>query len=194
MSSFLEFAANAAATVSIMLAARNSVHTWWTGIVGCVLFMLLFYGARLYADVALQAFFVATSAFGWWQWLRGDAGKPLAITRAALAHLITVTLVGAVAVAGYGTLLYRFTDAYAPFVDSAVLVLSVIAQLLLMQRRLESWLFWLVVNSIAVPLYANRGLYVTAVLYAVYWVNAIIAWLMWRRLMRPSPVVAVAAS
>ena len=190
MSSLLEIAANAAVTVSILLAARNSVHTWWTGIVGCVLFMLLFYGARLYADVALQAFFVATSALGWWQWLRGDAGKPLAITRAALAHLVTVTLVGAVAVVGYGTLLYRFTDAYAPFVDSAVLVFSVIAQLLLMQRRLESWLFWLVVNSIAVPLYANRGLYVTAVLNAVYWVNAIIAWLMWQRLMRSAPLVA----
>lgn len=190
MSSLLEIAANAAVTVSILLAARNSVHTWWTGIVGCVLFMLLFYGARLYADVALQAFFVATSALGWWQWLRGDAGKPLAITRAALAHLVTVTLIGAVAVAGYGTLLYRFTDAYAPFVDSAVLVLSVIAQLLLMQRRLESWLFWVVVNSIAVPLYANRGLYVTAVIYAVYWVNAIIAWLVWQRLMRSAPLVA----
>ena len=190
MSSLLEIAANAAVTVSILLAARNSVHTWWTGIVGCVLFMLLFYGARLYADVALQAFFVATSALGWWQWLRGDAGKPLVITRAALAHLVTVTLVGAVAVVGYGTLLYRFTDAYAPFVDSAVLVFSVIAQLLLMQRRLESWLFWLVVNSIAVPLYANRGLYVTAVLNAVYWVNAIIAWLMWQRLMRSAPLVA----
>jgi nicotinamide mononucleotide transporter len=40
---WLEWLANAAATLSIVLAARNSVHTWWIGIVGCVLFAALFY-------------------------------------------------------------------------------------------------------------------------------------------------------
>ena len=39
---WLEVAANLMASLSILLAARNSVHTWWTGIVGCSLFALLF--------------------------------------------------------------------------------------------------------------------------------------------------------
>ena len=60
MSLNLELAANVVITVSILLAARNSVHTWWTGIVGCVLFALVFHGAKLYAEVGLQAFFIAT--------------------------------------------------------------------------------------------------------------------------------------
>jgi len=89
-----------------------------------------------------------------------------------------------VATVGYGTLLHRFTDAYAPFVDSSVLAFSVIAQILLMQRRLESWLFWLLVNTIAVPLYASRDLHLTAVLYAAYWCNAVVSWWHWRRLVR----------
>ena len=186
MISALEVAANVAATVSIVLAARNSVHTWWTGIVGCASFMLLFYESQLYADVALQAFFIATSMIGWRRWLRGDGGRPLPITHADPTLLGVAAAGGVVAVAGHGALLRAFTDAYAPFVDSAVLVFSVIAQLLLMQRRLESWLFWLVVNSIAVPLYTSRELYLTAGLYAFYWVNAVVAWLAWRRWMRPA--------
>ena len=52
-------------------AGRNRVSTWWTGLVGCALFAVLFFRARLYADVVLQAFFVGTCAFGWWRWLRG---------------------------------------------------------------------------------------------------------------------------
>ena len=42
----LELAANVLITVSILLAARNSVHTWWTGILGCALFAVVFHGAR----------------------------------------------------------------------------------------------------------------------------------------------------
>ena len=60
----VELLANGLTTVSILLAARNSVHTWWTGIAGSVVFAVTFFEAALYADVALQAFFVATSAIG----------------------------------------------------------------------------------------------------------------------------------
>jgi nicotinamide mononucleotide transporter len=58
----------------------------------------------------------------------------------------------------------------------------VIAQLLLMRRRIETWPFWVVVNLIAVPLYASRGLQLTAALYAAYFFNALWAWRHWRRL------------
>lgn len=185
----LELAANAVMTVSILLAGRNSVHTWWTGILGCALFGVLFWRSQLYADVVLQAFFVATSALGWWQWLRGDHGGALAVSRAPVSLLAWALLAGVVATLGYGALLHRYTDAYAPFVDSAVLAFSVLAQVLLMQRRLEAWPFWLLVNTIAVPLYASRGLHLTAVLYAAYWVNAVVAWRHWGRLAGPRLVL-----
>ncbi len=92
--------------------------------------------------------------------------------------------VGLGATVGYGMMLQAYTNAYAPFIDSSVLVFSIVAQLLLMGRRLESWPFWLLVNSISVPLYASRGLYLTAVLYAAYWVNALVSWYYWRRQMQ----------
>jgi nicotinamide mononucleotide transporter len=188
----LEVAANAAATFAIFLAGRNSIHTWWAGMLGCGLFALLFFQANLYADVLLQVFFIASSAFGWWRWLRGDHGHALPIAVADFRSLAWTIPAGIAATAGYGALLHYFTNAYAPFVDSAVLVFSIIAQLLLMQGRIENWAFWLLVNSIAVPLYAGRELYLTASLYGCYWVHAIIAWIRWRRLARqPSPALVL---
>jgi nicotinamide mononucleotide transporter len=178
----LEIAANAFTAVAIFLAGRNSVHTWWTGIVGCTLFGLLFAQSRLYADVVLQVFFVATGVLGWWRWVRGRDGAPLPVTHAGLRTLLWMVPIGVVATAAYGALLHHYTNAYAPFVDSAVLVFSVIAQLLMMGRRIENWPVWLLVNTIAVPLYASRGLYLTAVLYAGFWVNAIVSWIWWRKL------------
>lgn len=186
-----EWAANAGMTISILLAGRNSVHTWWTGIIACTLFAIVFYEAKLYADVALQGFFVATSTLGWWQWVRGVHGEPLAVGRVRARTLIWIAAIALSATVAYGVLLHAFTDAYAPFLDSAVLVLSVIAQLLLMRRRLESWSFWLAVNTIAVPLYASRALYLTAFLYAAYWVNAVISLWRWRALMREAATTPV---
>ena len=182
MTSGLELAANATVTASILLAGRNSIHTWWTGIVGCMLFALLFVETRLYADATLQIFFIVTSVVGWWQWQRGNDGRALPVSHAERSTIVRLVPAGMVGALAYGGLLRATTDAAAPFADSAVLAFSVIAQLLLMRRRVESWPFWLIVNTIAVPLFASRGLYVTAVLYVVYWINALVSWRTWRGL------------
>lgn len=187
---WLEAACNGMATLSILLAARNSIHTWWTGIIGCTLFAWLFFSTQLYADALLQVFFVAASAVGWWQWA-GSAGQaPLKVGSLPLRDLAGFIAAAAVIALAYGALLHHFTNAYAPFADSAVLSLSVLAQLLLMRRKVETWPIWLLVNIIAVPLYASRGLTITAVLYAVYWVNACVAWMHWRRLRRQQAMAA----
>jgi nicotinamide mononucleotide transporter len=179
----LELAANAFTALAIVLAGRNNVHTWWTGIVGCSLFALLFYDSWLYADVALQAFFIVTSIAGWWQWLRGgDASAELPVTHATPARLLWTVPAGLLATAVYGALLHYYTNAYSPFFDSAVLVFSVIGQILMMQRRVENWAFWLLVNTIAAPLYFSRGLHLTALLYCGFWINALVSWRAWRKL------------
>ncbi|WP_374580431.1 nicotinamide riboside transporter PnuC [Pseudoduganella sp.] len=180
-SSALEIGGNAVMAASIFLAGRNNIHSWWLGIVGCALMALLFYSTQLHADVALQLFFIVTCIIGWRQWLRGDHGHALHIRTTRLGTLAWMVLVGIAASAAYGLMLHHFTNAYAPFVDSAVLMFSVIAQVLLMARRIENWPVWLLVNTISVPLYASRGLYLTAALYVAYWINALVAWRHWRR-------------
>jgi nicotinamide mononucleotide transporter len=188
----LEIAANLATGIAIFLAGRNNIHTWWTGILGCSLFAVLFYQTKLYADVALQLFFIASSVAGWWQWLHGSKGKELPVTNASLRTLLLIAPAGLLTTACYGALLHHYTDAYAPFLDSAVLVFSVIAQLLMLRRKVENWPVWLLVNSIAVPLYLSRGLDLTAFLYGCYWINALVSWLLWRKLAQAhrSPILS----
>ena len=184
MNKGIEITANALNALSILLAGCNSVHTWWSGITGCLLFGAVFFSAKLYADVTLQAFFVATSILGWWAWLHGQRGDRLPVRRTKPQVVAGLFVSGAAVAIGYGWLLHRFTDAYAPFLDSLVLAFSVLGQFLLMGRRYESWWCWLLVNTIAVPLYISRGLQVTAALYAAFWVNAVVALVRWRRFVK----------
>jgi len=67
---------------------------------------------------------------------------------------------------------------------------GVIAQCLLMQRKMETWPFWLAVNTISVALFLSRGLLVTAALYAAYWLNAWYCWWRWKKELIPQPAPA----
>jgi len=179
----LEVAANAAMAVSVVLAGRNSIHTWWTGMLGCTLFALVFWGAQLYANVTLQVFLVVTAALGWWRWLRHERTPASELRKGAQPRYLLLAAAGGVLAAlAYGAWLAARTDAYQPFWDALVVMFSVIAQLLLLRRRVESWWFWIVVNLLAVPLFATRGLYLTSLLYAGYLLNAVIALHHWRAL------------
>lgn len=182
MTRTVEIAANLLNAGSIVLAGRNSLHTWWTGIAGCVAFGIVFWQTRLYADVTLQLFFVVTSAIGWWRWRRGASGDALPVRRTQPRAVVLLGALGVAVSLGYGALLHRFTDAYAPFLDSVILAFSALGQLLLMNRRYESWWCWLLVDTIAVPLYLARGLTLTAVLYLGFWINAVVSLRRWRRL------------
>lgn len=193
--SLLEIFANLFNLISVFLANRNSVHTWWIGIIGGVLYGAMFYEVKLYADVILQVFFILTNLYGWWAWLHGGAEREeLPITRVAVRQLLLFAVLAITLTAGHGFLLYRLTDASFPFIDSTILVLSIIAQFLLMRRKLESWIFWIIVDVIAVPLYSAKGLYLTSAIYFLFLINAVwglINWIkIWRSEIRPAEVSA----
>jgi len=180
----LEIAANAFNLASVFLARRNSVHTWWTGLVAVSLYGVLFFGARLYADVVLQAFFFGSSLVGWWQWLRGGAGAtPLPVSTLTARGRLVVAAAVAVASGVAGWAFSTYTDAALPFADSFVLGGSVVAQGLLVRRKLDSWAVWIAVDVVAIGVYAAKALYVTAAVYAVLLVLCGLAAVEWRRLL-----------
>ncbi|MBK9163886.1 MAG: nicotinamide mononucleotide transporter [Acidobacteria bacterium] len=179
----LELSANIFNLISVFLANRNDVNTWWVGIIGTVLFAFLFFEVKLYADVTLQIFFVGTSIYGWWNWKRGgDTKVELPITRIRPRSLVCFLIISLLVLGVYGSLLLYLTDASYPFIDSVVLVFSVLAQLLLMSRKLETWYFWILVDIVAVPLFASKGLYLTSSIYFIFLVNAVFGLMNWRRI------------
>lgn len=181
--SYLELAANIMTALCIYLAGRNKVLTWPIGIIATVLFGALFYQANLYADVTLQVFFVVTGIIGWIGWSNNRlvGVVPSKINKKIFAVFTSWAIVFAML---YGFILHQYTDAYAPFIDSLVLTLSILAQFLLMRKNIETWLVWLTVNMLSIPLYISRDLYLTAFMYSLFLVNAIVSWVYWKKLMK----------
>ena len=91
------------------------------------------------------------------------------------------TALAIIAAAAYGGLLHALTDAASPFIDATVLALSILAQFLMVARKIETWPVWFVVDCIAVPLYASKDLWLTAAVYAFFLVLVVTGWVRWSR-------------
>jgi nicotinamide mononucleotide transporter len=180
--STIEIIAAVFGIISVYLSTRENIWSWPTAIVNVGLYILVFYQARLYADMGLQVFYLGLSFYGWYEWLYGGANRTeLHVTRASPRFLIVG---GALTVAGslaLGTALSRTTDAAIPYLDSALTVTSLFAQFMMTRKVLENWMLWIALDIVYVPMFISRKLYPTAVLYAVFLVLAIMGLVQWRR-------------
>ncbi|MDB6052881.1 MAG: nicotinamide mononucleotide transporter [Verrucomicrobiales bacterium] len=179
----IEVVANLLNSGAIFLAGRNSRHAWWIGILASLLFIDLFWTQHLYDNSAQQVFFIVTNLFGWWNWSKEIPGsRKLPIRRSSARYLILLIAVSSLATWGYEIVLHHFVVAARPFSTSLVLAFSILAQFLLMGRRIETWPCWLVVNGICIPVFAREKMFLTAALCGIYFVISAFAVLSWRRI------------
>ena len=152
----------------VYLVVRENVWNFPVGIANSAFFLVLFAGARLYGDAALQIVYIALGFQGWYLWLRGGEGRtPLRVERAPRRLLAAVAAFVAAATAGL-TLLFRYVNDSAPFLDAFTTALSLGAQYLLNRKAVENWWLWMTADVLYIYLYFSRGLHLTAVLYFVF--------------------------
>jgi nicotinamide mononucleotide transporter len=177
----LESAGFATGAASVWLAVRQSPGNWPFGVANAVILFVLFFRHRLYGDMALQVLFAAICLLGWYRWLFGGVGhSPLRVTRISRAGALAYAAAGVVATAVFTPYLRSINDA-SPLLDALTTVLSVEAQYLMTRKVIEHWLVWMVADVIYVWLYADRGLYVTSLLYVIFFAMCVAGWRDWRR-------------
>jgi nicotinamide mononucleotide transporter len=181
----LELVAAAFGVACVWLYSRQSIWSWPAGLVQVVLFIWIFYEARLYSDVILHLVYVGLCSYGWWYWAAGGSHHhPLRIRRLGVFGLILSAGVAVVGTATLGFAMDRYTDADLAYWDATTTVLSLIAQFLIAKKILENWLVWIVVDVLAIGIYAVKGLYVTSALYCVFLCLAVYGWMTWIKALR----------
>ena len=189
----LEIFAAAVGAWSVWLSVRQNVLSWPTAIVNVVLYTIVFYEAKLYADMGLQVVYAVLSVYGWYQWLYGGEGHTtLHVSRTTRSVAIRLALIATTSAVLLGSLLHRSTDAALPFMDSALTSASLVAQWMMTRKLLENWAVWIAVDVLYVGMFIYKGLYVTAVLYAVFLGLAVKGWIDWRKSIRAESVLATA--
>ena len=179
--SWIEVAAAVLAVLYVLLAIPQKLSCWVAAFVSSCLYVWIMFGARLYMESVLNAYYAAMAVYGFWQWQHGSGGASLPVGRwpAARHAVALVGIVGLSAVTWY--FLRRYTPAAWPFIDSMVAWSSVFATYLVARKVYENWYWWLIIDSVSLCLYFTRGLYLTMLLFALYVVLSVIGLREWRR-------------
>jgi nicotinamide mononucleotide transporter len=178
----IEIAAALLGLLSVYYTLREHVWCWPTGLVNVVLYVVVFFDAKLYADTLLQVVYIVLQIYGWYEWLHGGPAKTeLRISRSSGRSLALLLLLAAGVTLGMGYGFDRYTDAALPYWDSAITALSLVAQWMVAKKRLENWVFWIVVDVLAIGVYFTKQLLPTAALYGVFLVMAVMGLRAWRK-------------
>jgi len=176
--------------VCVWLIVKENIWNWPVGITNNVFYVIVFWRARLFADMSLQLVYIALGVLGLYRWLYGGAKHDaLQISRISGKTSICLSVFIVASVTALTIYLRRVQDA-APFLDACTAVLSICAQYLLTKKVLENWWLWIITDTISVGLYLYKSLALTALLYAVFLAMCITGLVEWRRTLRdakPSP-------
>ncbi|MCB9183350.1 MAG: nicotinamide mononucleotide transporter [Flavobacteriales bacterium] len=170
-------AGNLAYTVLMLYEKRVG---WLFGIGASLLGMALFREQQVYAQVALNAFYVVMGVYGWWSW-RGSAGKELPITRQPVSFHAGIIVLGGLFSLALALLLKLLPDARYTGLDGFATAFSLLATWMLARKILENWAYWIVADAVAIVLYVLLGLWWYAALYAIYVVLSVSALVRWNR-------------
>jgi nicotinamide mononucleotide transporter len=187
MAKGIEYVAAALAVLYLLLAIKQWRSCWIAAFVSSVLYVLVMFRARLYMESLLNAFYAAMAIYGYWCWRAATTGGQGARVHRWPLRSHALGVLGVLVLAALNAwILGRYTPAAWPFVDSLVTWSSVFATFLVARKVFENWHWWLVIDALAMFVYYSRGLYTTALLFALYLAMIIVGMREWRRDLEPA--------
>lgn len=167
----------------LLFAMRQSQWCWYAAFGSTAIFTWLFFDVSLLMESALNLYYLVMAVYGWFSWRNGGDSpqEQLPIQswniRQHVQVIVPVLLLSAIS----GFLLTEHTRAALPYLDSFTTWGAVVTTWMVTRKVLENWIYWLVIDAVAVYLYIDRELYLTALLMLLYLILASIGWYTWRR-------------
>ncbi len=186
-----EIIAVLASLTYVILASREHRGCWLAAIIGSGIYVLVFFQYQLYMDSALNIFYVVMAVYGWVMW-KNHQPKVDLLTAATenkttikvwdckkhINAIASIILLSALS----GFYLDNYTDAAFPYFDSLTTWSSFFATWMVVNKVLENWLYWIVIDTVSIYLYISKELYFTALLFALYVIIATYGYLHWKML------------
>jgi nicotinamide mononucleotide transporter len=187
---WIELAGTITTVLGIWLTTKRLLICWPVVLVSDILYLVVFYQARLFSDAMLQVFFLAFTFYGWWHWWRGvvDEGEVCVVPLSWRGWLAGLA-VGAVGAVPLGWLMVR-VGAALPHLDATLTSYSLVASWWGARKHTANWWLWIAVDLVYIGEYIYKDLNMTALLYAGLVVLAVLGLRDWRR----APVAAQTAA
>jgi nicotinamide mononucleotide transporter len=172
--SILELSAALTSLFAVILGTTGKRITWPWWAFSSALYGIFFYQVDLFASAALQIIFIVAAIYGWFGW--APTGAVPGYTSGRNRRNIVIGTILSVAVLSP---LLSGIGAAATWTDAFVLIGSLVAQIMLIYEKYETWIVWIIVDVVATVQYMLLGYWFTALLYAIFTAVAVYGWKRW---------------
>jgi nicotinamide mononucleotide transporter len=178
----LEWVAAIASISSVLLLAKGKSYGWILGIVGSVLYGLVFFEQKLYANTILQVIFVIQGFYGMSEWnksiLKKESFSSKKLDFISLIALISLTLALAVIIS---SIMSMTTSNSSPLLDTTLSICSILALAMMARRFIQSWFIWMMIDVGYVYLFLSTKMWVSAGLYFLLLLICIKGYFEWNK-------------
>lgn len=194
VTSFWEWIAVVTGIIYVILAALRSNLCWFFAIISSGIYIYLCLDGQLYIESVLQVFYVGMAIVGWISWRKKDKTESDEMNNlldspeikvdvkiwTANYHGLNILISGVVAFL-LGFCFDTFTDQANPYADAFTTVFSLAATFMVVKKVLENWIYWIVIDIVSIFLYHQRGYSLSAFLYFVFTILAVVGFVAWHK-------------
>lgn len=147
------------------------------------LYVYLAWQEHLWGEVVENGFYFVTMLGGMWIWLkhyrRSEEESEVETLQLSKPWLYGI-FVGTMVLVGVLYMVLRLTNDSQPFMDSLTTVPAFVAQVLLMLRYRENWMFWAIINVASIVLWAIAADYCLMMQYIFWTINCAYGYWLWK--------------
>lgn len=163
--------------IYVILATKQNIWCWIFSIISTILYVYIFFTAKLFAESMLYVFYLFMSAYGYYNWNKNEG--QLTVNQLSIKKNLSFIFIGTVITFFMGFYFSTYTSAEMPIIDSFTTVFSIIATYMVTKKILENWLYWIVIDLASIYIYINRDLHLTSLLFLFYTIIAVFGYFNW---------------
>jgi nicotinamide mononucleotide transporter len=183
--------------ISVVLCAKGKISFYFIGFVQTITYLFLAWENRFYGEVLENIFYLVTMVWGIFIWKKNmnrndDGSTEVAAKKFSLLQWIAAIVGTLAATVAMGFALTKIGSAQA-YTDAATNVMAIFAQLLMVRRYREQWIWWLVIDILCVKMWFVAGNWSMVAMYIGWIANCIYGWVNWTRLEKKAKLASPAA-
>ena len=178
--SYLSFISGLAGVFSVVLCSEKSVSGFYFwSFLQIITFVIICFQEQLWGKLAENAFYFITMLVGLIIWSRNKREEKVVPREMKIHSLLILCLVNVLGIILVSLWLDRMNDSM-PCMDSFTTVTAVIAQILMITRYREQWIFWFAVDIASIVLWASIGNYYMVIQYVFWTLNCFYGYYKWK--------------
>lgn len=162
--------------LSVFLTVKGNILCWPMSLIGVTFYSVIFYQNNLFADLLLQVIFFIQSILGWINWKKPKSDLPISwLKRESVWYLIGIMILIYLPIFIFASGI----GGHMPFLDSMVATLSITATFLLIKKKIEAWILWIINDILLIILFNMNGLDISSYVYFIFLILATTGLIRW---------------